>query len=198
MEHYIFYRKDFSKSPDACPDLIGQLDTSLYLSKAKPVIERITRKMAKEHEVRGGHWHDCKLNFSLEQQKAIDAVEMKGDPVLDLESLWVNFQRQYEFQPIHDHRGIFSFIIFYEIPYLMKDELEASPGKRASTRKAGHLSFHYTNYIGKIRGLDIPADKTWQKRIILFPATLMHSVYPFFSTDKYRITISGNLAPITT
>jgi len=189
-------RKDFDKSPDACPDLIGQLDTSLYLSKSKPVIERLALKMAREHEQKAGHWHSCKMNFSIEQQKIIDAIEMKGNPVLFLESLWVNFQRRYEYQPIHDHRGIYSFIIFYEIPYLMKDEIAVSPGKNSSQRKAGVLSFHYVNYEGKIRGLDIPADTNWKKRMILFPATLMHSVYPFFSTDKYRITISGNLAPI--
>ena len=78
----------------------------------------------------------------------------------------------------------------------MKDEIAVSPGKNGSQRKAGVLSFHYANYEGKIRGLDIPADSTWKKRMLLFPATLMHSVYPFFSTDNYRITISGNLAPI--
>jgi hypothetical protein len=29
--------------------------------------------------------------------------------------------------------------------------------------------------------------------MILFPAKMMHTVYPFYSSDDFRISISGNL-----
>ena len=37
-------------------------------------------------------------------------------------------------------------------------------------------------------------DKTYEKKAFIFPAALQHSVYPFYGTDEYRITVSGNLA----
>ena len=33
-----------------------------------------------------------------------------------------------------------------------------------------------------------------KKKAFIFPAALQHSVYPFYGTDEYRITVSGNLA----
>ena len=60
---------------------------------------------------------------------------------------------------------------------------------------SGQLCFHYVSSDGRVATMNIPADKNWAKRIIVFPAYQMHSVYPFFSSDDYRITISGNLVP---
>jgi hypothetical protein len=39
-----------------------------------------------------------------------------------LSGLWVNFQKKGEFQPIHNHSGMFSFVIWMDIPYHSKDE----------------------------------------------------------------------------
>ena len=39
-----------------------------------------------------------------------------------LNGLWVNFQKKCEFQPIHNHTGQFSFVIWMDIPYHWKDE----------------------------------------------------------------------------
>ena len=36
-------------------------------------------------------------------------------------------------------------------------------------------------------------DKKSEGRMLLFPASLMHSVYPFYNCDKERISISGNI-----
>ena len=35
--------------------------------------------------------------------------------------------------------------------------------------------------------------KSDEKKIIMFPAGLNHVVYPFYTSDDYRITISGNV-----
>jgi len=104
----------------------------------------------------------------------------------------VNFQKKYEFNPIHDHTGIMSFVIWMQIPYLMEDELKASPGASANPNLAGHFAFHYTNTLGDICHFFIPADKTQENTILLFPARMKHSVFPFYSSDDFRITVSGN------
>jgi hypothetical protein len=36
-------------------------------------------------------------------------------------------------------------------------------------------------------------DKEWEGKIALFPAKLNHLVYPFYTSDEPRISISGNI-----
>jgi hypothetical protein len=76
----------------------------------------------------------------------------------------------------------------------MEDELKASPGALANPNLAGHFAFHFTDTLGDIRTYSIPADKTQENSILLFPARMKHSVFPFYSSDDYRITVSGNFA----
>ena len=111
---------------------------------------------------------------------------------IELKNLWVNFQKKHEFNPLHDHTGIMSFVIWLKIPYLMEDELKVAPGASANPNLAGHFAFHFTDALGDIRTYHIPADKTSENTILLFPARLKHSVFPFYSSDDFRITVSGN------
>lgn len=106
---------------------------------------------------------------------------------------WVNFQEKHEFNPTHDHAGIFSFVFWLKIPYNIDSEMLSSPGKHSSNPLAGHFSFHYTNSLGQICHYDIPADNTMENVLLVFPAKLNHSVYPFYSSDDYRISVSGNV-----
>jgi len=39
----------------------------------------------------------------------------------------------------------------------------------------------------------VEVDKSWEGTIIMFPAFLHHMVHPFYTSDEYRISISGNL-----
>ena len=110
-----------------------------------------------------------------------------------LESMWVNFQEKYEFNPVHIHSGIFSFVIWLEVPYTMEKEKEVSPGKESNFDRAGCFQFHFTDALGAIQKKTIYADKTYEGKICLFPALLNHSVNPFFSSNDYRISVSGNV-----
>ena len=33
-----------------------------------------------------------------------------------LDKMWVNFQKKHEFNPLHDHSGVYSFVIWLTIP----------------------------------------------------------------------------------
>lgn len=114
------------------------------------------------------------------------------DCELVLDTAWVNFQEKYEFNPIHTHSGIMSFVIWIQIPYSIEDEITQSPGAKSSNPVAGHFSFHYINSIGKIRNQDVKADRTMENTLLLFPAQMNHSVSPFYTSDDFRISISGN------
>jgi hypothetical protein len=112
----------------------------------------------------------------------------------DSESLWVNFQKKNEFNPIHHHTGTFSFVCWLKIPYNLQDELNAPHVRDAGNKAASAFQFIYPNTLGRITLETLYVDKDWEKRIILFPADLSHCVYPFTTSDDYRISISGNLS----
>ena len=97
-------------------------------------------------------------------------------PFIKLRNLWVNYQQQYEYNPIHTHTGIVSFVIFTDIPY-GSEERES----------------HNSNGAFQLEADVLPVDKTWNGVILMFPSTTKHAVYPFKSTQKERVTVSGNL-----
>ena len=122
-------------------------------------------------------------------------IEMcdRDDLSFELTSLWVNFQKKHEFNPIHSHGGVYSFVIWHKIPYLIEDEIKQFPDMEESEVRAGQFAFVFPKETGVIGTDDLPVDKTWEGRIALFPSKLSHLVYPFYSSDEERITISGNL-----
>jgi hypothetical protein len=78
--------------------------------------------------------------------------------------------------------------IFYSI----EEENNSPLCKKAKLKLPGHFQFIYTNSLGHISSYDIPADKTYNNKMVIFPASLSHAVYPFSTSDKYRISVSGN------
>ena len=106
---------------------------------------------------------------------------------------WVNFQRAGEFNPIHKHSGVFSWVIWLEVPYLIKDQIERGPGFLSNTPVSGSFEFSYNDIMGYQNQFHLNADAEWRNRMALFPSLMHHSVYPFYGTDKVRISVSGNL-----
>ena len=117
---------------------------------------------------------------------------LTGNYPLVLENIWVNFQEKTEFNPIHSHSGIYSFVIWIKIPYTIEDEIKLSPGHNSNMPVAGTFNFYYVNDLGRISHKTIPADSSYENTIMVFPSQLNHCVYPFYSSDEYRISVSGN------
>jgi len=109
-----------------------------------------------------------------------------------LDTCWVNFQKKYEFNPPHNHSGLYSFVIWTNVPYDMKEELKLSPGAESNLNSAGMFSFLYNDSVGGISPCRIPIDKNMENNVVFFPSNFYHIVYPFFSSDGYRISVSGN------
>jgi hypothetical protein len=106
---------------------------------------------------------------------------------------WVNFQEKYEYNPIHNHGGVFSFVIWHQIPFYFEDEQKYGAGKKP----LGHNTngqFQFIHYNGtKIINTPLSTDKHMEGYIAIFPSSLNHIVYPFYTSDEYRITMSGNV-----
>jgi hypothetical protein len=116
-----------------------------------------------------------------------------GSYKLALTELWVNYQKKHEFNPPHLHTGVLSFVIWIKIPYKLQDEDAIFPTVNSGGPRTGKFTFHYVNILGQFCSLVLPVDSTWEGRLALFPSLLTHSVNPFYTSDEYRISISGNL-----
>ena len=108
-------------------------------------------------------------------------------PEYVISAVWINYQKQNEFNPPHDHDGKLSFVTYLSIPEELKKEHAAYTGKSCGP---GGIQFIYG---------DGPRDcVTYQSffpeegDIFIFPAWLKHWVAPYKS-DCERISVSGNV-----
>ncbi len=132
--------------------------------------------------------HENKYNY-LGRMYNFTTVVPATLPKFNFERIWVNFQKPSGFVPLHQHSGLYSFVIWVDIPYT----LEQQKITESQDHRVGTFEFVYTDCLGKLTTQVLPVDKSWQGRIAVFPAELHHQVYPYYDSDDYRITISGNL-----
>lgn len=168
--------------------------------KKQEVMPMLAGNLAKEYEL-----IECKQHLAnVLNQHVVNYTEVFDylkslnfnlvDSPIVLEKVWVNFQKKYEFNPIHVHSGILTFVIFLDIPYLIEDEIKKSPGSKSIACLAGHFEFIFHNTLGAISSHYIPADKSYENVLLMFPSKMPHCAYPFYTSNKYRITISGNFS----
>tara|TARA_B100000963_G_C22566462_1_gene643955 strand:- start:722 stop:1390 length:669 start_codon:yes stop_codon:yes gene_type:complete len=118
----------------------------------------------------------------------------KKDYKFILDKIWVNFQNKHEFNPMHDHKGALSFVIWMKIPTSYKAQKDL-PFVKASTVEdfVSNFCFVYTDIIGNLKTLAYGMEQSIEGTMVMFPSRLNHQVYPFFESDDERISISGNL-----
>ena len=110
-----------------------------------------------------------------------------------LQQFWVNYQKQGEFNPSHDHTGVYSFVIWMKIP-TKHFEQNKNP---ISLKSNGHLisafEFQFLDILGQYSGYTYEMNPEMEGTLVFFPAKLRHAVYPFYNCDEDRISISGNI-----
>jgi len=124
-----------------------------------------------------------------------NALDEKTKLNLKIYALWVNFMKKYEFNPIHSHSGRLSFVIWYKVPFYIEDEIRYGPSKRVDNDNftACFQFIHPVNDETGIGFKSLRVDKSYEGKIILFPSYLSHAVYPFYTSNDYRISIAGNI-----
>ena len=110
-----------------------------------------------------------------------------------LSDFWVNFQKQHEFNPPHNHGGIWSFVVWVKIPTDFREQHALPFSASSNMPKASDFEFQYTTMLGDITGSNYVLDKKSEGQMLFFPAKLLHSVFPFYECDKERVSISGNI-----
>jgi len=176
-------KNDFSNGVKHNEQLVGNLSKEYRLFKSKNALNEIVFRYLREYNNKTHYTDDIRV--------------LTSNVPMIIDEPWVNFQSKYEFNPPHKHNGIISFVIWIQIPYDIRDEMNVVNSKNSATPLAGHFSFHYSNILGEVFHHHIPADKAWENKMIIFPASLNHSVNPFYTSDDYRISVSGNIKFLT-
>tara|TARA_B100000795_G_scaffold218063_1_gene172111 strand:- start:1398 stop:2027 length:630 start_codon:yes stop_codon:yes gene_type:complete len=171
------------KPIDMRKDLAGNIKSSIQLNLKSPITNNFTKEVL--------------IKFI---EKHIDSygtpyrLQMEKGQGFNMNSMWVNFQRQTEFNPMHDHGGIFSFVIWLKIPTSFEEQKKLPIAVESNSNMSiSNFQLIYTDVLGTIRTFAYNMEKEAEGYMVLFPAGLNHQVYPFYDNDEERISISGNV-----
>ena len=111
-----------------------------------------------------------------------------------LNKFWVNFQKQHEFNPLHKHGGVFSFVIWMKIPTDYKEQHALPISANSNAPCASNFQFVYSDVLGRVQDYQVVMHEEQEGWMLLFPSELKHQVYPFYNCDEQRVSISGNVS----
>tara|TARA_R110000796_G_scaffold227441_1_gene344197 strand:+ start:142 stop:876 length:735 start_codon:yes stop_codon:yes gene_type:complete len=196
MIDYLWERIDIAKKNPICHknNLAGNISHSYILGDPQNVVIRKLYNIV-FNQVDNPKMFEFITNEVIQVYSRSNYENLTNDLEPYLSGLWVNFQKKGEFQPIHNHTGVFSFVIWMDIPYHSKDEAKLHFA-RSSLKKppGGNFSFVTSGDTNRSVGdqiIKLSPEKNGY--CCFFPSDLSHQVYPFYTSDKDRISISGNI-----
>lgn len=168
----------FSNAKPANNNLYGAIENEYDLLNSFNIVDKFSCLVGKHY------W-----NFTPHKQNVNKQHKLR--------TLWVNFQKKHEFNPLHVHVGsnvVLSFVIWVKIPYNIKNEIMHPSVKNSNgyTERTTSFGFVYSNG-GSIHEHTIQVDQSFEGKMIIFPSNLHHQVYPFFTSDEFRISVAGNI-----
>ena len=168
---------------DASGQLAGRIKKQTHLDE---VISDTTRNVILNH---------CK-NF-FEQTSGGQELPMSA---MTLDSIWSNIQEAREYNPIHQHTGNFSFVIY------TRNDLEDLSVEKMQDNEYDNKIVDYDNqkplagmielFYGEGNWMNWTSFQHIPKRgdILIFPSWLRHTVYAHYETGKIRISVAGNVS----
>ena len=117
-------------------------------------------------------------------------IEQRVSPMWEVDSLWVNYQKQHDFNPLHNHRGNLSFVSYLNVPEELKTEKERY-NMIGNGPIPGSIMFSHgeATDFNDSRKFFLPE----RGDVFIFPSSLMHTVVPFRTPDIERVSIAGNI-----
>ena len=112
---------------------------------------------------------------------------------LEFNRFWVRITTNDQYQSIHDHQAVFSFVVWLKIPTDYREEQEGDLG--FAHPDASDFVIQYTNTLGQIQQKNYKLDPSMEGTLILFPSDMGHMVYPSYTKpNSYRISVAGDVA----
>ena len=160
------------------PSLAGQIAKEYQITKSLPLLNPFLEEMGRAYQKEWNYY----------------PKENPNNNNLTVESVWVNMQKKLEVNPLHNHDGTLSFVAWLHVPFKLEDERNMENCKNSRTvALSSTFQFVYTTALGNIVNCPMFVENGWEGRIVMFPSKLLHMVYPFQTSDDYRISIAGNL-----
>ena len=158
--------------------LAGQITKEYQITKSRKLLDPFLEEMGRVYQKEWNYY----------------PKENPNNNKLTVESVWVNMQKKLEVNPLHNHDGTLSFVAWLYVPFKLEDERNMPNCKNSRTVElASTFQFVYTTALGTIANCPMFVESGWEAKIVMFPAKLLHMVYPFQTSDDYRISIAGNL-----
>ncbi len=168
---------------DSKPELAGNISSSIKLDRNSELLKDFT-----------GETIPAFMQQHMEAYGPPYRMAMKEGEQFYLESLWVNFQRQHEFNPPHDHAGVYSFVIWMQIPTSYEEQRKLPIAVESNAdNHISNFAFSYTNTLGRVSTFAYNMEKEAEGYMVMFPSAMLHQVFPFYENDGERISISGNI-----
>ena len=169
-------------SEEDLPVLAGNISKSFFIQdKDNWFYDNVLKSFSENMYYRDwDNYYDCNV------------IQKSPPAEFALDTLWVNYQKQHEFNPPHLHNALYSFVVFMKIPTHWKEQHELPWLKGVMHPCASDFQFLMVED-KKMHIQNIPLSPEDEGRILFFPAWLYHQVFPFYGTEEERITISGNI-----
>ena len=103
---------------------------------------------------------------------------------------WCRASTDGDYQSIHDHQGIFTFVVWLSIPFEGADERKVQAGFRP---EASDFVLVYPDTCGQLQKRNFVLGKGAEGKMLFFPSDINHIVYPHFTTTEWRISIAGDI-----
>jgi hypothetical protein len=197
--HYGFY---LDKTPNEVTQELDQQIKSLQndFNKGQKWNDYLAGEIEHEYKITPKNITSKYIKWLVEQiereSNYILATKQIYEP-LNCDDLWVNFQQKLEFNPPHHHNGLYSFVFWHQIPFTIEEEQSRIKYNASSERyKHGAFEFIYPAMEANkmvVKNFTVPTDKSMEGWVSIFPSDMGHMVYPFYTSDDYRITIAGNV-----
>ena len=168
---------------DMKSELAGNISSSIRLDGSSPLIEDFVKNVIPIY-----------IEQTIKSYGPPWRITMKEGEGFNLESLWVNFQKKHEFNPPHDHSGVYSFVIWMQIPTSYEEQKKLPICAESNAHGSiSNFGFHYTNSLGRVSQFMYNMEKETEGWMVMFPSEMKHEVFPFYENDGERISISGNI-----
>ena len=121
-------------------------------------------------------------------------TRLKSTHIHDLtfQKFWVNSTTKGQYQALHNHDAVFSFVVWLKIPSVATEEQQVH---NTMHPEAGDFILTYSDITGRHCKANWKLEKQYNEgHMLLFPSALFHAVYPHFLTDEKRISLAGDIA----
>ena len=165
-------QSDWSTASPANKVLAGNIEHEYNLTKCHKHVEELLLPLVYEYD---------------QKFKLLDDFHItRTQPDIALASLWVNFQKKHEFNPLHYHDGLLSFVIWMDSPFDIRDEMSRPSSLKSNANIPGHFSLTYINSVGKLGIVNLPVDRSWNGRMLLFQSKMHHCVCLLYTSPSPR------------